>query len=309
MSAPERWYTFRYRFWYIFALPSTAGTAESKNPVVSQWMKNLSYTTALEPSGTVWHDEFGDVRAVGKTVHTLWYSLKYNPQDDRFVYRRSVDEGATWKAPVVIATGSEVPDSYLLRDENAGYLCVSGKTVHIVIARYFPEAGDTKWHWKLYYYRSTDNGASFEPGREVANSTGHHSLSQPRIACNDQRVVIGYKVAANWYDNYAIPLLISSDAGQSFRKVRTTATDAYAGNFEDLALNGTDIYVLHYRLLEPYYYGNFQARIGICSSSNDGASFTNRWLTTPAADKRYYALSTKDQYYAPDLAVVGSTKC
>jgi hypothetical protein len=25
MSAPEGWYTFRYRFWYIFALPSTRG--------------------------------------------------------------------------------------------------------------------------------------------------------------------------------------------------------------------------------------------------------------------------------------------
>jgi hypothetical protein len=65
--------------------------------------------------------------------------------------------------------------------------------------------------------------------------------------------------------------------------------------------------VLHWWLLEPYYFGNFQAKIGLSSSIDDGHSFRNRWLsTTKAKDGRFYALGTKDAYNSPDIAVVGS---
>lgn len=284
-----------------------AGAAEAKNPDVSLWMRNLSSSPVLEADGTLWRDEFADLQVVGKAVHTLWYSFRPEVSDERFVYRRSTDEGANWRPAVVIANKSEYPGSDLINDETAKYLCVSGQNVHIVVPRSFPISATRSWYYNLYYYRSTDGGATFEAERPLVAGADAWHITRPRIACNAQRVVIGYKYAANWYDNYQIPLLISDDAGESFRHALATATGSYGGNFEDLLLYGTDIYVLHYRLLEPYYYGNFQARIGISSSSDDGAHFAERWLTTPATDGRFYALGTKDYYNSPDLAVVGST--
>jgi hypothetical protein len=296
-------------FWRLLLpclLVLAAGSVQAKNPVVSQWMKNLSYTSLLEPSGTVWGDELGDLGVAGKNVHTLWHGRKDDSTDERFVYRRSVDEGATWKAPVVIASASEYPGSSLVRDGRAKYLCVTGSTVHVVVARSFPVSASRSWHYNLYYYRSTNNGATFEPARLVASGADVWHIRLPRVACNAQRVVIGYQYVANWYNNYQIPLLISDDGGLSFSNAVAAGSGEHSGIFEDLALSGTDIYVLHYRLLEPYYYGNFQARIGLSSSSDDGQGFTERWLTTNATDGRYYALSTKDLYNSPDLAVVGS---
>lgn len=281
--------------------------ALAKNPVLSNWMKNLSFTSTLEPEGTVWADEFGDVQAVGKTVHAFWYGRKSDWLDERFVYRRSGNEGATWKKPIVIASQSESPGSALVRDDTARYMCVTGQTVHIVIPRSFPVGTERSWYYNLYYYRSLDNGVSFEPARLLAGGADVWHITQPRIACNADRVVIGYKYAANWYNNYQIPLLISADGGATFGNATATASGDYSGSFEDLALSGTDIYVLHYRLLEPYYYGNFQARIALNSTEDDGATFRERWLTTKAADGRYYALGTKDYYNSPDLAVVGAT--
>jgi len=292
---------------FLCALLLVGGAAEAKNPVVSNWMKNLSYTTELEPSGTVWEDELGDIRAVSRTIHTLWFGRKDDWTDRRLVYRRALSEGADWRPAVVIATESEVPGSSLEVSESAQYLCVAGSTVHIVVPRSFPISATRSWYYNLYYYRSTDNGKTFEPARVLAAGADAWHIRQPRIACNASRVVIGYKYDANWYDNYQIPLLISADQGATFRTTQATGTGSYAGSFEDLALNGTDLYVLHYRLTEPYYYGNFQAQIGLSSSADDGGTFTEQWLTTPAADGRYYALSTKDLYYSPDLAVVGST--
>lgn len=282
-----------------------AGAAEAKNPPISSWMTNLSSHPLLEVEGRLWRDEFGDIQIIGKSIHTLWYG--FTGEDRRYVYRRSTDEGASWKAPKVIASASDYPGSNLSQDENAKYLCVSGSNVHIVIPRSMPGGNGRNWYYNLYYYRSSDGGATFELERPIVAGADLWHIEQPRIACNSRRLVIGYRYRANWYDNYQIPLLISDDNGLSFRSASATATSGYHGSFEDLLLHGTDIYVLHYRLLEPYYYGNFQARIGLSSSSNDGARFVERWLTTAAPNGRYYALRTKDYFNTPDLAVVGAT--
>ncbi len=263
---------------------------EARNPTISSWIKNLSYTNILEPKGTYWSDEFSNLAVSGATVHALWYGRKDDWTDRRFVYRRSTNTGAGWDAERVIASQSDFSGSELSPDESATYLCASGETVHVVIPRSFSASADRNWYYVLEYYRSNDNGATFAPAEILVAGADVWRITQPRIACNTQRVVIGYKYAANWYSNYQINLLISDDAGATFRTSQVVASNEKDGRFEDLALSGTDIYVLYYHLLEPYYYGNFQARIGLASSIDDGNSFRSQFLTTKATDGRYYAL-------------------
>lgn len=288
---------------FIFAL---ATVAEARNPQVSSWMKNLSSTSSLEPpAGVVWQDEFSDLNVSGNTVHTLWYSRKNDWSDYRFVYRRSTTTGNSWEKEQILvsklASGAE-----LVADSSAKYLCVAGNSVHIVVPVSYPISSQRSWYYRLYYYRSTNGGKSFDAPKVLVEGADVWHITQPHVACNTQRVVIGYKYRANWYDNYQIPLLISDNGGGKFRAVTPVANNEDDGNFEDLLLVGKDIYILHYWLLEPYYFGNFQAKIGLSSSIDDGHSFRNRWLSTQAKDKRFYALGTKDSYNSPDIAVVGS---
>lgn len=288
---------------FIFAL---ANIAEARNPQVSSWMKNLSYTSNLEPpTGIVWRDEFNDLSVSGNTVHALWYGLKNDWSDQRFVYRRSINAGSTWEKEQILVS-KLASKGELVADSSAKYLCVSGNSVHIIVPISYPISSQRSWYYRLYYYRSINGGKSFETPRVLVEGADVWHITQPRIACNTQRVVIGYKYRANWYDNYQIPLLISDNNGGKFRTANPVSNTQDDGSFEDLLLVGKDIYILHYWLLEPYYFGNFQAKIGLSSSIDDGYSFRNRWISTQAKDGRFYALGTKDGYNSPDIAVVGS---
>lgn len=292
--------------WSLPLILMLGGTAEARNPQESLWMKNLSYTANLEPpEGIVWRDEFGDMSIVGTTVHALWYGLKNDWSDRHFVYRRSTNAGVNWATEQELISESAIGGT-LVVDESAKYFCATGNSVHFVIPVSFPANSQRNWHYGLYYYRSTDNGQTFEPGRLLVDGADIWHITQPRIACNTQRVVIGYNYYANWYNNSHIRLLISDTGGNQFRKASPVDSSTYSGSFEDLVLVGTDAYILHHRTLEPAYYGNFQARIGLTSSIDDAHSFRTRWLSTKATDSRYYALGTKDKYNSPDLAVVGS---
>lgn len=296
---------------YLKLLPlilsiALVNVAEARNPQVSAWMKNLSYTANLEPPGAViWKDELGDLSVSGNTVHSLWFGTKGDYSDRHFVYRRSIDSGRHWLTEQELVSHS-ASGGTLYGDLSAKYLCVNGKTVHVIMPISYPITPQRSWYFNLYYYRSTDNGKSFEPARVIAEGADIWHITQPRISCNNERVVIGYKYHANGYANYHINLLISDSNGDRFRATTPITNNKQDGTLEDLLLVGKDIYVLHRWVLEPYYYGNFQARIGLASSVNDGR-FRNRWLSTRAKDGRFYALGTKDLYNSPNLAVVGST--
>jgi len=283
-----------------------ASSANARNPALSSQIRDLSYTSALEPEGTYWSDEFSNLAVAWQNVHTLWYSRKDDWSDRRFVYRRSTNRGVSWATPLVVAAESDSPGSSLIHNESDRYLCVAGTTVHVVIPRSFPITQQRSWYYNLEYYRSTDSGATFEPARVLVSSADVWHIDQSRIACNPQRVVIAYRTRANWYDNYHINALVSEDKGATFRNTEVVGSNDRDGSLEDLVLSGTEVYVLYYHLLEDYYYGNFQARIGLASSIEDSHTFRSVFLTTPATDGRYYALGTKDLYNSPDLAVEGS---
>lgn len=297
--------TLVYRVLMVGLLLVAPG-AHARNPALSSQIRDLSYTAELEPVGTYWSDEFSNLAVSGQSVHALWYGRKDDWSDRRFVYRHSVNRGVNWSAPIIVASQSDSAGSSFEPRESDTYLCVSGKTVHIVIPRGFAISAERSWYYDLEYYRSTDNGVSFEPAQVLVSSADNWHVNQSRIACNAQRVVIAYRTNANWYDNYHINVLISEDKGTTFRSTEAVGSNDHGGSVQDLALSGTDVYVLYYHQIENYYYGNFQARIGLASSIDDGHAFRSVFLTTPATDGRYYALTTKDAYNSPDLAVVGS---
>ena len=55
------------------------------------------------------------------------------------------------------------------------------------------------------------------------------------------------------------------------------------GSLEELALSNGGIHVMFRQIDQAYYYGSFQARIGLATSLNGGTSFQAKFLTTPVA--------------------------
>lgn len=278
-------------------------TAEARNPNISNWIKNLSYTAVLEPQGEYWEDQIPNVALSGTALHTLWYGVKHDGSDERFVYRRSLDNGATWGKEQVIARNSDIAGTDIsdYDMESQTRLCVNEKTVHIVMTRRHPDG----LHYTLEYYRSTDNGATFEGRRALVRGADIWIISHTRIVCNSERVVIAYVYRPNWYASFNVNLLISENAGADFRQAQTLS-EPYGRSltFEDLALSGTDIHVLYRMELAGYQ----QFQIALASSRDDGHSFQSQLLsTTPAPDGGYYTKATKYLYNSPDLVVDGET--
>ena len=129
--------------------------AFAKNPSISNWTKNLSSNVLLEKDGTTWNERFSvDIQASGKNFHALWYGNKDGGATGRFVYRQSLKEGVSWKAPRIITTSSDHEEGTLNFDSTDQHICVSGSNIHIVVPWDFGVSNERWWHSKLYYFRS-----------------------------------------------------------------------------------------------------------------------------------------------------------
>ncbi len=290
--------------------------ARAENSQLSKWFNNLSGTTQLEDH-TVdayyqWREQWSNLAVVGDTVHTAWYSERWSGDPlHRLVYRRSANRGASWESPIILATGYPPGGAYkMINDRNAIQMCVVGQTVHVIAVRsYWPSGAD--WYYKLFYYRSVDGGKTFGAERTIYTGTNIWHIEQARVAASGQRVVVAFNTRANWYDNYHMMALVSNDNGGTFSTTEAASSVEKSGALEDLVVSGTGIHLLYRRIDQSYYYGSFQARIGVVSSTDGGTTYREKFVTTPVASGanagKYYALSTKDYHNSPDLAVDGTT--
>lgn len=289
--------------------------ATGRNLDLSLWQTNLSGVSSLEEDDVdpyyQWREQWSNLVVVGETVHTAWLSQRWEGEiQNRIVYRRSTDRGVTWQSPIVVANGYPGGRPHtILSNQNAVQMCVSGQTVHIVESRsYSPEGAN--WYYRLIYHRSTNGGASFEPEKIIHTGTDIWHIEDCRIAAAGQRAVVAFHTRANWYANYSINVLVSDDNGGNFRLCPVVASNDRDGSLEELALSNGGIHVMFRQIDQAYYYGSFQARIGLATSLNGGTSFQAKFLTTPVAAGEYagyyYALGTKDYHSSPDLAVDGA---
>jgi hypothetical protein len=279
---------------------SFCGTCEASNANLSFWTKDLS---GSQPEGEIWSDFYGDMAVVGSNVHAIWGSMKSDWSEYRLFYRRSVNNGLSFKP---VNTLFSIPYSQSDHGVTDQKLAVDGKTVHIVVSRGYPIGTTRSWYYDVFYFRSTDNGATFEPAKTLFSGADAWHVHKLRIAADRGRVTVGFNYYANWYSNYSIVLMNSEDKGGTFTQSVAAGSSDHGGDFEDLKRVGNRVFVLHYYLDEGYYYGHWQARIGCASSTDGGKTFVNRWMTTPAANGENLTYGLHDQHYSPNLAVAGS---
>jgi len=113
----------------------------------------------------------------GSNVYVVWYD--FTPGNYDIMFRRSTDNGATWKAAVNLSN-------------NAGtsftpQIAVSGSNVYVVWYDYTPGNPD------VFSKRSTDNGATWKTVKNLSTNAG--GSFSPQVALS------GSNVYVVWYDN------------------------------------------------------------------------------------------------------------
>ena len=276
--------------------------AAARNPNVSNITKNLS---GFEPAGETWEDFNSEVQVSGNYVHVLWTSRKSDYSEIRVCYARSTDGGATFEPPrVLYSVTTNTQD--LICGPTLRMLAVDDANVYIAFGRSYPASEQRSWYYNLIFLLSTDNGAVFKPPRVLLAGTDAWHIQNTRISAANGKFTIACEYYANTGTYYSVRTFNSIDGGATFKKTVAASSKTYTLNLQDLKRVGDDVYLLYYLLLEPYYYGKFQALIYAAASNDGGTTFTRKPLTTKATDGRYYAYGLQSFHYSPNLAVSGN---
>ena len=155
-SVHVSWYDFRTGSRAIFYKRSTDGGMSWGNDVQLTGNYADSYNPAVAVSGQV--------------VHIAWHDRRDGNED--IFYRRSGDGGVNWEPEIRLTNNSSV----------SWYpsISVSGSAVHL--AWYDNYEGN----YEIYYDRSTDGGASWEPALRLTNNNG--GSYRPSICVSDSTV-------------------------------------------------------------------------------------------------------------------------
>ncbi|MCX6929511.1 MAG: LamG domain-containing protein, partial [Verrucomicrobia bacterium] len=248
------------------------------NPRLSKWFEILS--TNAPGDRTLWTDAYNQTVAVGDTVHVTWVSMTVDatPAVQKLCYRRSLDGGKTFEPTLVLdadtAGFSLLFSSLGQASYTPQYLAVDGTNVHIVIT------GQTAEGKGIYYYRSTNAGATFHPRRLLANLNVDEAAGAAWVVAGGGKVTIAFfyshaifvtdPVPGTYWPSY-IGGLSSPDNGETFWSQLIDAQDLGAVFIGDLKQSGDTVALAwRYADTQPYTHGS---RMFVAVSTNGGVSF------------------------------------
>lgn len=268
----------------------------------SFWLKNISESASDKSPRNP--DSSPEIITIGSTVHTMWIVRKADWSGYELRYRRSTDGGKTWQ-PI------QVLHSTATNIEQKAYrkMAVSGDTVHIFQNDY-GSSESCIWFGTLVHFRSTDNGASFEPARNLVTAECAHHIREIYATASGSEVSVAYEYERNWETADAVNVLLSSDNGANF----STSRAAYfwkenekpynlSPTILDMQREGDKIYITYTN--GYYYYGLQWSYLFLSASSDGGKTWINNILSVPSKNGEHKSLATQDYHYVPKIAMSG----
>ncbi|HEY7183820.1 MAG TPA: sialidase family protein, partial [Blastocatellia bacterium] len=173
-------------------------------------------TLPTNPGG----DAGDPVLARDNTTGRLYFSTLGFSVDTIQVFR-SDDNGATWMAPVNGTPGGSSEDKEWITVDN--FAGAGSGNVYLVSRRFGAGPG-------IYFFRSTDQGATFGPNLGALIVTGNQGAF----------VTVGpdHSVYVFWYAGSSIQMRKSTDQGLTFGAPVTVASGLVGGTNGDLGLTG-----------------------------------------------------------------------
>lgn len=271
---------------FFFAMQSNAA-----NPEVSKYLKNLSASLNTEAID----DVAPEIVVQGNTVHVVWIEDKYGVQNPLY-YCRSTDLGNTWETPILI---SRLVDKQYATQPATRKLAVDGNNVHIAFCDYNWSENGTG---RIYYFRSVNNGSSFEPEKIVATTGGgYKAITRSSVKAANGKVAIAYVGDGA---KIGVWVLHSENGGSTFtdQQVFTEGND-----LADFYFDGNQMVILH--SYAYYYFGLNVGRVYVTVSNDNGTTVkTNKVSVTFPVDKdvKEKCLARHDYHYAKKIAKSGN---
>ncbi len=218
---------------------------------------------------------YPQVAVSGSNVYVTWYDN--TPGNYDILFKRSTDNGATWKAVVNISNNAG--------SSSGQQIAVSGANVYVT---WSDTTDSTNGNPETLVRRSTDNGATWKAAVNISNSTGY--------SYNQQIAVSGANVYVTWSDdtdsagNGEILLRRSTDNGATWKAVKNLSNNIGNSSVPQIKVSGANVYVTWYDDTT----GNNE--ILVRRSTDNGATW-----------KAVKNLSNNaGRSYAPQITIVGS---
>lgn len=172
----------------------------------------------ISPAAGNFPMQYGGLYADGDTVYLLTAAGDMGPSSQPLDFRKSTDNGQTWSHPIRITAAAQE-----IRRAN---IMVSGENVHV----FGGQSGAGGYGTGLFYFRSTNGGASWDPGMPLyANADASARMA---VDGNTLHVAFGDKLATNSFggrttylrsaDNgttWSAPVFIGEDGRQSRQQI------------------------------------------------------------------------------------------
>ena len=201
-----------------------AGSFASGNHFTG-WSYSADGGTSFTDGGTLPVSAIGDlgdpVLARNNTTGRIYFSTLGSNSPRNIQMFRSDDNGVTWMAPVNATPGGIKEDKQWVTVDN--FAGGGNGSVYLLSRRFAGDEG-------IYFFRSTDNGATFSPNGGtliVAGSQGAYIEVGP-----------DHSIYAFWYAGSTLQMRRSTDQGLTFGAAVTVASGLVGGTNGNLGLTG-----------------------------------------------------------------------
>lgn len=203
-----------------------AGSYGGVNNKFSGWSYSSDGGSSFIDGGSLPSSAIGDagdpVLARNNTTGRIYLStLGFNYPPATIQMFRSDNNGVTWMPPVNATPGGDDEDKQWVTVDN--FTGVGNGNVYVLSRRFGAGPG-------IYFFRSTDNGATFGPNGGTLIVTGSQGAY----------IAVGpdHSIYAFWYAGTTLRMRRSTDQGLTFGAPVTVATGLIGGGNGDLGLTG-----------------------------------------------------------------------
>ncbi len=164
----------------------------------------------------------------GANVYVIWNGYTEDDSLHHLMFRRSTDNGATWKSQVELSDGTSAPEG--------SRIAVSGANVYTVWS------DQTENSLDIFFRRSTDGGATWKSAKVLQFNAG--SSEHPQIAVSGSNVYVVWEDKTPAPGIYDIFYMRSTDSGATWGPRVNLSNNAGHSHHPQIAVSGANVYVV-----------------------------------------------------------------